>query len=215
MMTGRRIRLAIALSGSLCASGAAAQGVRIGLERGEAYSFQLAQSFGKLEMTPHIAAWIEDGRGAFVKTIYVSLKGGKQDFWVGKRIHPLPVWETRRAAEKIPDAVGGASPAPKAPALLEWRIAVPRPLASAGYTVWLEANIGFDYNESWPNDGKEVWGQPSLLLRADIAPGAAAGKEFALSPVGRARGAKGDWTGELKGMTSALRLFEKATAKIE
>jgi hypothetical protein len=206
---------AFAIVSSLVMGSAWAADLRLVLERGEAYTFVKSQTFGKLEMTPHVAAWIEDAKGNFAKTIYVSLKNGKQDFWVGRRVHPLPVWDARHLGEKIVDAVGGASPAPKSPALLEWRASIPSNLAASGYSVWLEANIGFDYNAAFPEDGKEIWGQPSILLKADVPSGARPGSEIALAPVGRSIGANGELSKGLEGISSALKLFSKAAARIE
>jgi hypothetical protein len=207
--------LAILAVSALSLVGVSAADLRVSLERGQSYTFIKTQFFGKLEMTPHFAVWIEDDKGAFVRTVFVSLKGGKQDIWVGRRPHPLPVWEARHGSERIPDAVGGASPAPKAPVSLDYRSALPKALERSAFSVWLEANIGFDYNESWPDDGKDLWGQPSLLFRAAFPAGAAPGQDFDFVSLGRSRGTKGEWTADLAGITSALKLFSKATAKIE
>jgi hypothetical protein len=215
-MKARTVLAALLLGTAAAAWG---QTLRVELERGPAYAFKRRVGLVRVAMTPHLAVWLESaeaGRGGagFLKTVYVSLVGGEQDFWVGKRPHPLPVWQFRRGGEAIPDAVGSASPAPPAPAALVWRSRLPAGAAAAGFSVWLEANIGFDYNDAWPDGGKDLWGQPGLLYRADVPAGAVPGRyPFAL--VGRADGTGGGWTADLAGVTSAAALLASAAAVVE
>jgi hypothetical protein len=189
--------------------------IRIVLERGPSYSFMRRLGPALAEMRPHLAAWIEYPSGEFIKTAYVSLKGGKQDFWIGRRPHPLPVWEKRHAAERLADGVTGASPAAAAPEPLEWRAAIPREASARGFVVWLEANLGFDFNDSYPEGGKDVWGQPSLLLCAAVPANATSGAAYALRPVGRSVGSRGAWTAGTDGLTSALSILRSALVAAE
>jgi len=184
-----------------------AESLTLTLQRGESYTFERPFIFGKVVMTPHIAAWIEDARGGFVKTVHVSLKGGKQDFWVGNRPHPLPVWEKIHGREPGLDAVSGASPAPSAPTPLEWTVTIPRDVLTSGGSVWVEANIGFDYNPAWPDDKKDLWGQPSLLWKAVIPAGTQSGTRIGLTLSGRSSGKTGVRTETVDGITSAANLF--------
>jgi hypothetical protein len=187
--------------------------LELSLERGPAYAQERQLPIGRTLLTPHLAAWLEDGTGMFVKTFQVSLRQGKQDFWVGNRPHPLPVWQSRHGAEPIVDAIGGASPAAKAPLPLVWRTRTDKAPAS-GLVLWLEVNIGFDHNPAWPDDGKELWGQPGVLYRLALPDGPKAGARYSLQAIGRADGAKGDWTPSLAGLTTALDLISRAELRI-
>jgi hypothetical protein len=206
----------ICLAAALALGGrAAAQGIVVKTDRGPSYTFKRSIGGLKTDMTPHIAVWIEDARGNFFRTVYVSLKGGKQDIWVGKRPHPLPVWEKKHSGEKFADGATGASPAAKAPLPLSWRIAVPPSMSAAGYTVWLEVNIGFDYNEVWPDDGKDLWGQPSLLYRTAVPGGAPSGASYPLEAVGVSRAGGGEWIEGIAGLTSALGILKSPSVRVE
>ncbi len=192
----------------------AAQNIELSLERGSAYSSFRSVGPLKIALTPHIAAWLEDDAGVFLKTVYVSLKDGKQDRWVGKRSHPLPVWEARHGKEVIPDAVSGSSPAPKAPSPLIWRASLSPALLKAGFRLMLEVNLGLDYNSTWPEKGKDIWGQPSLIYALIVPPGSLPGAEFSLKPEGASLAPGGSWAPGLAGFTSALDILSSAKLRI-
>lgn len=185
------------------------------LERGKTYTFQRPMLFGSITMTPHLAAWIEDPSGRFVQTVYVSLKDGKQDFWVGNRPHPCPVWEKRHQGENLPDGVSGASPAPSAPEPLNWSVPVQAALLDTGFYLWLEVNIGFDFNVAWPDRNGEVWGQPAILWRGWIPPDSALPAKVQLALWGQSFGPAGAVREDLSGLDSAKTILAGASAVIK
>ena len=189
--------------------GLAAQAtLTVSAEPGKSYSVTRTAFLNTIKVNPHLAVWLETADGVFVKTIYVSLKNGQQDFWVGKRPHPLPVWASRGEKLPLPDAVTGASTLPSLPAKLEWKSGLPA--SGSPFVVRLEVNRAFDFNAGWPVLPQEVWGQPSLLYEAAVPSG---GQVAVLELKGRADGQGGQWLPDLGGIDSARDILARTTIR--
>ncbi len=179
------------------------------MERGKNYSVQKQIGLAKTDVRPHMAVWLESTTGTFLGTVYVSLKDGKQDFWVGSRPHPLPVWEKLSKGERMADAMTGPSPAVAAPLPLTWS----RKLSGKESTLVVRAEInqGFDFNTQWPDDGKNPWGQPALEYEGTLGPEL---KDSVLNLVGQAK-QDGTWLRSLTGIDSAKDLIKAINVRLK
>lgn len=184
------------------------QSVDVTIDRGSNYSTQRQIGPVQTTITPHMAVWLETSTGAFVGTVYVSLKDGKQDFWVGSRPHPLPVWEKASRGEKMADVVTGPSPAPAEPQVLSWS----KDFLGKEKTLVVRAEInqGFDFNAQWPDDGKNPWGQPALEYAGTLGPDL---KDTSLVLLGQGR-PDGTWVKDLNGIDSAKNLIRSINVRL-
>ena len=183
--------------------------LEVSMERGTAYSLVKQIGLGQTTVGPHLAVWLQTTGGTYVATIYVSLKDGKQDFWVGSRPHPLPVWDKLSKNSSLADAVTSSSPAPLAPTVLAWK----RPWKWGNDTlvVRAEVNLAFDYNKSYLDDGKNVWGQPALEYAGTIGPEST---EVKLTIIGSAM-QDGTWQENISGITSGKDIVSSITARLK
>ena len=179
------------------------------------FSFNTASyhSFIK-KFYPQIAVWIKQGE-LFPRTAYVTAKGAKND-WFGadRRPSALPVWRgIHPPGRKAIDATSGATPSGTT-YRINWNIPTDMD-PNKQIKVFIEANISFDYNATWPEKAPEgspgysgVNGQPSLIWqgtidrksgKTDVKPqlighGSVTGKDSRIYP-------------GLKGITSAKNIF--------
>lgn len=129
---------------------------------------------------PQVAVWISQPDMKYARTAYATNKGSRDSYWgADSRPYALPVWYGIRKAETRPavDAVTGATPSGES-FIIRWN--VPDELRGKTVEVQIEANVAFDYNESFPKSAKagdanytEVNGQPSLVWRARVDMGRA------------------------------------------
>lgn len=130
-----------------------------------------------LRYAPSYAIWVQDEAGN-TATLYATGKAAK-DSWGGQpRDNVLPVWKGVRAA----DVTSGATPAQKA----DLTVNIPDSFAGKTFTLFIEANASYDYNDYYAEGLKEgdegynnVNGQPSAVWTATIdasADGSAAPK---------------------------------------
>lgn len=185
------------------------QTVDVSMERGSNYSVQRQIGLLQTAVSPHMAVWLESSTGAFLGTVYVSLKDGKQDFWVGSRPHPLPVWQKLSKGERMADAITGPSPAPAAPVPLSWSRKITG--KEGTLVVRAEINQGFDFNAQWPDDGKNPWGQPALEYEGTLGPEL---KDTVLTLAGQAK-PDGSWTRNLAGIDSAKDLIKAINVRLK
>jgi len=138
------------------------------------------------KMYPQIAVWVSDKKGSTTRTIYVTGKGAKND-WFGAETRPssIPVWYgIRQSEEKLKiDSVTGASPSGETYEIF-WPI--PDDLNKKNAVVSIEANVSFDYNEFFKKDAEkgtkyysDVNGQPSLVWSSKVK---LSGKKAEYSP---------------------------------
>jgi hypothetical protein len=210
--------LCAALGIGACAGGdkrtevADVQGPRvlIGYEAGPSYQSLHWSGIMPITVRPQMAAWLETADGVFVATIYVTDKG-MRDAWIGGTPRPeaLPVWGAASGmGKKSPanDGVSGATPSSGA----ERVQGIPADLAPGAYTVKLEVNRSYDYNQAYPESDPKtgINGQPSVVYAGSIALGTP-GARAALQPIGTGAldGSDGSIKPGLSGLTTALELI--------
>jgi hypothetical protein len=167
--------------------------------------------FFKIPIYPQIACWIETAQGTYVDTIYVTSKGAKKNFFSASssgRPEALPVWYHIQQSKPInTDAVTSATSANSA----EHESQSFDQLKSGKYVVKVEINRSYDYNDQYTRTNSGVNGQPSLIYRAEIDIGdAVSSAELVPFGVGSADGSDGSIRPGLDGITTALKLIDKA-----
>jgi len=126
-----------------------AQGARPGAS--VTISFTLTRS--RQIASDQLAGWIEDEKGAFVRTLFVSRFAGARAGWT-LRPQPLPTWVAAAAVKDTPqgqiDAVSGATP-PTGPVTVVWDLTdgtgkvVPKGL----YRYRIECNVSWENTVLW------------------------------------------------------------------
>jgi hypothetical protein len=147
------------------------------------------ESYPKLlgkKIYPQIAVWAQEKSSGYLKTIYVSEKGAKSD-WFGAKERPdaMPVWYGVVKEEKKSgvsgtanvDSVTGATPSGESFTIY---CQAPESLSNKKIALYLEANVSFDYNEYYKKDLPKdlpsyngVNGQPSMIWMSEIDLGGA------------------------------------------
>ncbi len=119
---------------------------------------------------PQMTIWVES-KDTPPKTVFVT-EGAGQKKWLfaDERPGALPVWGGTRSQEKNIqiDAVSGATPVGDTHTI-SWQ--VPDIYLGKNITIFIEANVSFDYNEYYTKDENtpgysSVNGQPSILYQA-------------------------------------------------
>ncbi len=121
-----------------------------------------------LRYPPSYAIWAQDEAGNKT-TLFVSRKSASKRFVTETRPATLPVWPGIR--EESVDAVSGATPSNG----LDLQCILPQSLVGKPFTLFIEANASYDYNDYYREGLKEgdegyndVNGQPSVLWSAAI-----------------------------------------------
>lgn len=178
---------------------------------GPAYKFTSRWLIFPIPIYPQVACWIETPEGEYVDTIYVTAKGAKNK-WVSApsigRPEALPVWShLRKERAAVADALSGATPS----GATTRDTPLPESVPKGKYTVKLEVNRSYDYNETYTRENSGVTGQPSLIYECSIEVGDGPSKATFV-PVGRGsvEGSDGDIRPGLEGITTALDLFSSA-----
>ncbi len=162
---------------------------------------------------PQMAVWVEaDNR--IPETVFVTRGAGK-DKWLfaDERPGALPVWSGIRPERVGPeiDAVTGATPGGDVHTI---RWAVPEACAGKNLSVFIEANVSFDYNDFYSKDEtspgfSDVNGQPSVVWRAEFAAGTTPRQ---VSPEiighGHVLGKNSEIDPDMSGITTAAGLFD-------
>ncbi|RJP90531.1 MAG: hypothetical protein C4518_08805 [Desulfobacteraceae bacterium] len=119
---------------------------------------------------PQIAVWVTTGSGDH-ETVFVT-QGAGRDKWMfaDERPGALPVWSGIRPTKKglEIDAVSGATPSGEVHTI-RWEI--PEKYEGKDLTVFIEANVSFDYNDYYSKAKSspgysDVNGQPSVVWRS-------------------------------------------------
>ena len=166
--------------------------------------------FFKIPIYPQIACWIETAEGKYIDTIYVTAKGARKSFFSASssgRPEALPVWYHIQSGRINTDAVTSATSAGSA----EHESVSLGELRPGKYVVKMEVNRSYDYNDRYTRTNSGVNGQPSLIYRAEIDIGnSAASAELVPFGVGSPDGSDGNVRPGLGGITTALKLIDKA-----
>lgn len=196
---------------------------------------------GEAHNHPLMAAWVEDEKGNYIQTLYVSESIGKGFFkyadnsegkWKpGKLIRPaaLPVWAHSRGVvskeghymptmeNPVPDAYTSATP--KAGFVLDARtdVALPEKIK-----VLFEINQSWDWNEFWTNskfpddDEYKSSSQPSLIYAVEInLSDLKENYQLQLIGHGHYNGSDGAIDPDLKTITTALEIVKEVTVVVK
>ncbi len=189
---------------------------------------------------PLFAVWLDDEKGNYIQTLYVSKVIGKGVFYRASRATgqwqageiqrpaALPYWAHQRG---VKNELGTFNPTPKQPIVDAYTGATPsasfvlivkteKPLKGK-YKVMLELNQSWDWNEYWTNDkfpnDKEykTSSQPALVYSADIDTDSPE-VTYEMKPIGHSHysGADGSLDKDLSTMTTALKIAKKITVEI-
>ncbi len=157
---------ALILSTIVC-SMLSAKGITISIDAGENW---------KEKRDPQVAVWLEDAKGNYVKTLYVTNRASKKS-WVFSpkegRPESLPVWYhaakfdsnkestgTRNDSDLQIDAVTSATP--------KRGIVFSADIDENPYIIKAEFNNSFDYNDFYTKENSGVNGQPSVIYEAEL-----------------------------------------------
>lgn len=171
---------------------------------------------------PQIAAWIEDTQGEFVKNLYVT-KCTAKETWISApkegRPEALPVWSHKQKSFLSSSDILSSASTKDCPDLAEVQLVLEKGKA---YSVFLEVNASFDYNETWPKKAKKdssnysgVNGQPSLIYKCDFLAGSKQNLELQPFGVGSIDGSNGKILENLEGLTTALNIIESAIVLVD
>lgn len=230
---------ALVFLGALCGAAvpAAAQErlIEVTVVPGDQWSHVKWFGPARITLTPQIALWLEDENGAYAGDLFVTEKSAKSAWGKARRPEALPVWSHARgvryadglymptADAPLSDAVSGATPkADRRRSPLTITAALPAALPAGRIRVLMEVNNSFDYNDSYReklNQGDSryngVNGQPSTVYAAwlDLSAGAKA-LPFEFLGSGHPSGADGTLRKGSDGLTTALRIVEKASLRL-
>ncbi|MFP3091226.1 DUF2271 domain-containing protein [Treponema sp. TIM-1] len=186
--------------------------IELSVEPGEQWLGKMKVFIFSVSKTPQLAAWIEDGDGNYIATITVTNRSAKRNWRSAPaegRPEALPIWNHRfqnNSAQNDVDTVSAAT----AKGAVDVQIANGSLINGHEYTVYLEINHSFDYNETYPENTTGVNGQPSVLYQAKFIAGQAG--KISLLPIGRGSvdGSHGTITEGLTGLTTALEIIKNA-----
>lgn len=222
-MNGRSILFcAVFFMAALAALPADETKMEVSVVPGNTWTGKMKAGIFTVKKTPQMAVWVEDADGSFVSTLTVTGKAAKNK-WLGNpengRPDALPVWNhAALPAGKVVDAASSATP--------KGAVALERTedglVAGKEYTVFLEVNASFDYNDSWPENAKEgeagysgVNGQPSLVYKGTFVAGTPAVVKLEPYGTGSVDGSTGDIVAGFEGLTTALSMIESASVTIK
>jgi hypothetical protein len=181
------------------------------VESGEHWLGKMKAFIFSVQKTPQMAAWIEDEAGRYISTITVTGRSAGQK-WRGApkegRPEALPVWNHRsnNSAANTVDTVSTATPkSPNATAINKSAL-----VDGNTYTVYLEINHSFDYNDTWTKENSGVNGQPSIIYQAQFTAGQPG--RIPLVPMGHGSvdGSDGNIVNEIEHFSSALNIVQNA-----
>jgi len=167
-----------------------------------------------LDRTPQMAAWIENDTDNYISTIIVTNKNAKKKWLKAPkegRLEALPVWNNRISNKSILiDSISAAS----SKGSVDVKIDNGSFVKGQEYTVYLEINHSFDYNEFWTEKNSGVNGQPSLIYCAKFSAGTPG--KIKLDPIGYGSvdGSSGNIVSGLDGITTALAIINEANIVI-
>jgi hypothetical protein len=159
-----------------------------------------------------MAAWIVDENDHYVTTVSVTERSAKKNWKAAPdegRPEALPVWNHSLPSSLTSDSLDAISSATKqesvSAALDETRL-----IPGNTYTIYLEINHSFDYNDTWTKDNSGVNGQPSLIYQAQFTAGTSERRELVLIGHGSVDGTNGIIDKNVEQFTTALNIIEAA-----
>jgi len=173
---------------------------------------------------PQFAIWIENEKGEFLETIYVTKKTAKQGWRFSggsRRKESLPVWGHSRGIkygdslylptkkEPLPDGI--TSQTPRAGS----RIYAELPAGKKIIFIFVEINHSVDWNSFYP-ENSEKNGQPSVVYSAAVnTENLFKGEKYLLKPIGTGSpdGGRGGVFDKIKTLTSALDIVKSISLK--
>jgi hypothetical protein len=166
---------------------------------------------------PQLASWIEDNEGNYILTITISEKSAREK-WISApkegRPEALPVWSYRQQNSTVTNALDTVT---SATIKGSFEAGINRDLLITGntYSVFLEVNHSYDYNNYWTKNNSGVNGQPSLIYHAQFVAGQQG--EISLVPIGHGSvdGSDENIIRELENFTTALSIIQNATVVIK
>jgi hypothetical protein len=185
-------------------------GIEFFVEPGEHWLGKMKVFIFSVNKTPQMAAWIEDNQGHYISTITVTNRSAKNNWRSAPeegRPEALPVW-----TQKIQNSTAQIDSVSAATSKGAVDVQIDNGLLKNGqeYTVYLEINHSFDYNETWPERANDVNGQPSLIYNAKFAAGTSGKIKLNQIGHGSADGSDGTIVQELNEMTTALTIIKNA-----
>ena len=205
----------------------------IEVKAGEHYTGLGPEVFGvQLTTVPQMAIWVEDTRGNYLETLYVTKRGATGTYLadlLGKtevrRPEALPHWSHQRGvaapdglfvpskATPLADAITGATP------LYNYNVNTTLESKEQKIVVKMEVNRSFDYNDTYtrtafPDDpiysGSGHSAQPSLIYAVEVDLNNA-DRYSIMSLLGRGHhsGQHGEIITDLSGVTTAKQLVDR------
>ena len=193
----------------------------IGINPGQEYTHTKWFVVIPMNLTPQMAFWVEDSRGRFVSSLFITEKAAEGS-WKGggdvTRPEALPVYFHRYESAKSIDTLSGATPKQKDAKSREWSRTLH--IKPGEYRLMGEVNSSFDYNAAFQKQEGNVNGQPSLIYAAEfkVAPsGSAWPTSLTLQPIGHGdpQGKNGNIVYTTEGLTTALELVDKVHASLK
>lgn len=210
--------------------------VKICIEQGEEWLHDFPLFMGiKKKNPPQIAIWMEDMKGNYLSTIYVSHKIAAQAWQSAggnRRKEALPHWCHSRGVqykdglylptknEPLTDAISGATPRSNFNVKLH-----PAELLKQ-FRIKVEINHSTDFNEYYPKSaaegdsnysgGKEGSGQPAIVYAADIDL-MSGNTSFQAVPIGHSSpdGSSGNVDADTSTLTTALHIVKRITINVQ
>jgi hypothetical protein len=125
-------------------------GMELSVEPGEHWQGKMKIFIFSVNMTPQMAAWIENNQGNYISTITVTNRSAKNN-WMSApkegRPEALPVWNYKIQSNTAQiDSVSAAT----SKGAVDVQINNGLLVKGQEYDVYLEINHSFDYNDTWP-----------------------------------------------------------------
>ena len=177
----------------------------------------------KAKSEPQFAIWLEDEKGNFVKTLYVTKKASKKSFIFSPkegRPESLPIWYNALKnvngqptiddfiEKNFVDAVTSATP--------KGGVIFKAEIENKAYFINAEFNTSFDYNDFYTKKNSGVNGQPSVLYCAKIPAdfGSSDGELLlSLSGTGSVDGSDGFLHPDTSNLTTAKKIVQAVIVK--
>lgn len=210
--------------------------IKIFVEKGDAWLHDFPLFLGiEKKNPPQIAIWVEDMRGNYISTIYVTHKIATESWQANggnRRKESLPVWCYSRGVryfdglylptkkEPLADGISGATPHGS----FDVKICPIGDLRQ--FVVKIEVNHSTDWNDAYPKDAKESdanysggkggSGQPAIVYSVAIDLDSSQ-KQYTAIIIGHSSpdGSDGEIYPDVSFLTSALNIVKEITINIQ
>jgi hypothetical protein len=176
-------------------------GIELTVEPGEHWQGKMKVFIFSVNTTPQMAAWIEDDQEHYISTITVTNKSAEKNWKSAPREgrpEALPVWNHKMQNNTAQiDSVSAATSKGAVGVQIDDGSLINR----QEYNIYLEINLSFDYNATWPERENDVNGQPSLIYHTKFIAGSSGKTKLNLIGHGSVDGTDGNIVQGLEGMT--------------